>query len=322
MELDLKDKKILYYLDLNARQSFTQIGRKVGLSKNMVSYRINRLEKNGIIKDYYTFIDGIRLGFIVLRFYTTFQYITKEIEKEIINYFIQNKSAVVVYSLQGRFDFEVVFWIKDLDNFYQFWQKTLKKYGDFFQDQRLSLYIKYITYKLSYLVSEFQDIEHQKLVDIMGGKKPVDVDDLDLKILKIIASNARLPLINIADELGRSSETIKYRLKRLITLEIIKSFRPNIDYSKLGYNYYKLDLYLKDYSKRDKIINFIKNNPHLYAIDVTTGGYHLELEFQIKNLELLVNIMNEINMYFPGALRNYNYLIFKDVHKYSFFTEK
>lgn len=322
MNLDLKDRKILYYLDLNARQSYTKIGRKVGLSKNMVSYRINRLEKNGIIKNYYTFIDGLKLGFIVLRFYTTFQYITKEIEKEIINYFVKNKFAVVVYSLQGRFDFEVVFWIKDLDNFFQFWQNTLTKYGDFFQDQRLSFYIKYITFRLSYLVSEYQDINHQKHVDIMGGKKLVDLDDLDLKILKIISLDARSPLVNIADKLGAGSETIKYRLNRLLKLGIIKSFRPDINYSKLGYQYYKLDLYLKDYSKRNKIISYIKNNPHLYAIDVTTGGSHLELEFHIKNLELLDNIIGGINRFFPGALRSYQYLIFKDIHKYSFFTEE
>lgn len=322
MNLDLKDRKILYQLDMNARQSLTQIGRKVGLSKNMVGYRINRLENDGIIKDYYTFIDGLRLGNIILRLYITFQYISKEIEKEIINYFVKNKLAVVVYSLQGRFNFEVVLWIKDLEDFYQFWQNTLKKYGDYFQDQRLSFYIKYITYKLSYLVSEYQDINHQKHVDVMGGGKPVEVDILDKKILKILSLNARLPLVKIADKLGARPETVKYRINRLIKLEIIKGFRPDIDYSKLDYQYYKLDLYLKDYSQRNKIINYIRNNPYLYSIDVTTGVSHLELEFNVKNLEHLNSIMGKINDNFPGAMRNYQYLVFKDVHKYSFFTEE
>ena len=322
MNLNLKDKKILYQLDLNARQSLTQIGKKVDLSKNMVGYRIKRLEKNGIIKNYYTFIDGLRLGYIVLRLYITFQYITEEIEKEIINYFVKNKSTVVVYSLQGRFNFEVVFWIKDLDNFYQFWQRILKKYGDYFQDQRLSFYIKYITFKLSYLISENQEINHQKHIDSMGGKKPVEIDDLDLKILKIISLNARLPLIIIANKLGTGPATIKYRLNRLIKMDIIKGFRPNIDYSQLGYQYYKLDLYLKDYNKRNEIISYIRNNPHLYAIDVTTGVSHLELEFHVKKLESLNNIMSGINNNFPGAMRNYRNLIFKKIHKYSFFTEE
>ena len=44
-KLDKKDKDILYELDLNSRQSFNQIGRKIKLSKEVVQYRIKQLEK-------------------------------------------------------------------------------------------------------------------------------------------------------------------------------------------------------------------------------------------------------------------------------------
>ena len=37
-QVDLKDRKILYELDLNCRQSNAQIGKKVGLSKEVVTY--------------------------------------------------------------------------------------------------------------------------------------------------------------------------------------------------------------------------------------------------------------------------------------------
>ena len=38
--LDLKDNKILYELDFNARQSNVSIGKKVGLSKDIVNRRM------------------------------------------------------------------------------------------------------------------------------------------------------------------------------------------------------------------------------------------------------------------------------------------
>ena len=72
-KLDLKDRKILYELDLNCRQSNTQIGKKVGLKKDVVSYRINNMEKEGIIKDYWTVIDTFKLGYNVFRVYLIFQ---------------------------------------------------------------------------------------------------------------------------------------------------------------------------------------------------------------------------------------------------------
>ena len=39
INIDIKDRKILYELDKNSRQSITQIGNKVGLSKQVVLYR-------------------------------------------------------------------------------------------------------------------------------------------------------------------------------------------------------------------------------------------------------------------------------------------
>ena len=54
IDIDKKDRKILYQLDLDSRQTVTQIGRKVNLKKDVVSYRIKKLIKKGIIKNFYT----------------------------------------------------------------------------------------------------------------------------------------------------------------------------------------------------------------------------------------------------------------------------
>ena len=41
--LDAKDRKILYELDINSRHSNSEIAKKVGLSKQVVGFRIKRL---------------------------------------------------------------------------------------------------------------------------------------------------------------------------------------------------------------------------------------------------------------------------------------
>ena len=50
VKVDIKDKKILYHLEINSRQSFNSIGKKVGLSKVNVAYRVKKLQEKGIIK--------------------------------------------------------------------------------------------------------------------------------------------------------------------------------------------------------------------------------------------------------------------------------
>lgn len=322
IKLDLKDRKILWQLDLNARQSYNQIGKKVGLSKSTVAYKIKRFEEEGLIRNYYTFIDGLRLGYIVLRLYITYQYTTEDIEKEIIDYFVANKSAVVVYSLHGIYDFEVVFWIKDINSYYNFWQRAMKKFGDYFQDQLLSFYIRYVTYKYSYLLSDKRDKSHRQNTDTMGGMETVEIDDLDFDILKTIATDARMTSSDIAEKLNTNPNIVNYRIKKLIKSDVIKAFRTNIEFSRLGYQYFKVDIYLRDYNQREKIIDYITSDPHLVSIDVTTGISHLELEFHLRNFPQLYQIMSDINRTFSHAIRNYKYFTFQKTHKYVFLPEE
>ena len=70
LKIDMKDRKILYQLDINARQSISEIAKKVRLNKNTVKYRIERLEREGLILNYYTIIDNSRLGYFSFRVYS------------------------------------------------------------------------------------------------------------------------------------------------------------------------------------------------------------------------------------------------------------
>ena len=56
--LDALDKKILDVIKENARLSYSDIGAQVGISRVAVKNRMDILEKNGIIKGYYTAIEA------------------------------------------------------------------------------------------------------------------------------------------------------------------------------------------------------------------------------------------------------------------------
>jgi Lrp/AsnC family leucine-responsive transcriptional regulator len=60
--IDSTDFKILAELVENAKYSFAEIGRKLSLHPNVVAYRVNKLEKAGIIKEYTADIDLEKLG--------------------------------------------------------------------------------------------------------------------------------------------------------------------------------------------------------------------------------------------------------------------
>jgi len=314
-KLDIKDRKILYELDLNCRQSNAQIGKKVGLKRDVIGYRIKKLQDNGIIKMFYTVINAYKLGYHVFRFYLNFQYVTTDIKNKIIEYLVKDKRTWAVGSVIGRYDLSVVVWIKDFRNFYQFWEKMLDKYGDYFAKKIFSIYVQAFSYRQSFLLLNEYKKSDRLDYEIIGVGKTVKIDDLDYEILDKIALNARKPLVELAEELNSSSHTITYRIKNLIKLGVIQAFRVSIDLSKLELKHFKIDIYLKEHTQRKHIIDYIKYNPNLTFIATSAGVSDLELEFDLKDSNKLMAIMEDINSKFPGAIRNYDYFNLSHFYK-------
>jgi Lrp/AsnC family leucine-responsive transcriptional regulator len=62
LELDAIAWKIIESLQRNARISFAELGRKIGLSTPAVAERVRRLEEAGVITGYHAALDLAKLG--------------------------------------------------------------------------------------------------------------------------------------------------------------------------------------------------------------------------------------------------------------------
>ena len=91
INIDNKDKKILFYLLKDSRQTLRQIGKKVGISRELASYRINRLIDKKIITGFIINISTGILGYSFINHYYKYKNINPEIKNEIINYFVNSK---------------------------------------------------------------------------------------------------------------------------------------------------------------------------------------------------------------------------------------
>jgi len=317
--LDLKDRKILYELDFNCRQTNTQIGKKVGLKKDIVSYRIRKLQQTGIIDNYYTVIDAFRLGYNLFRYYINFQYVLPQLREEIINYFINYRNIATVSHFSGKYDLILLIWVNNLNEFYRFWNKSLDKYGDYFERKIFSVYIHGVGFRKSYLMlEEFKKgdrIEHEYFG---AGNKIVEIDKNDYYLINEISLNARIPLIELSNKLNCSSQTVNYRLNNLKKSGVIQAFRVGINETKLGLKRFKVDIYLKEHKQRDNIINYIKQIPYVLYISTSTGLCDLEIELILENSNKLTEILEEINVHFPNSIKKFNYYGDVKIYKETF----
>ena len=312
-KVDLRDRKILYHLDLNSRQSFSQVGKKVGLHKDVVAHRVKRLQEKGIIVRFNTLIDTLKLGYTCLRFYFNYQYITPEIKKEIIDHFVNFKRSQIVVTFEGSVELCVILLAKNVSEIHSFWQRTLSKYRDYFADQIIAPFIGENIYSKSFLIDEKDDRINQI---VRRGGEIVDYDILDFQILKILAYDSRIPTIDIAKKLNLTTNTVRNRIKRLIDLGVILKFHITINWELIGYKWFKVDIYLKDYNKIHQIIKYLEANPYLGYIDKTLGYADLELELIVKNVDQLKQIIEDISIKFPKMIRSYIYFSVAKSHKW------
>ena len=307
-KLDLKDRKILYELDIDSRQSFSQLGKKVGLHKDVVAYRVKKLQEKGIIKNFYTELNCYKLGYSEVKFYLTYQNITPEIKQEILDYLVKSPYTDILHSIQGQYDLCVISWVESIPEFYNIWKNIINKYRDFFSNQIFCVHNKLIDYKKFFLLDEEPDKKGDRIIWLKSSSdKKVEIDSLDKKILELLAPNSRITTIEIAQKLKSTVTTINSRIKKLVNTSVIVHYSINIDWPKIGYEWYKVDIVLKDPEKMQQIVDHIENNPNLYYRFASLGYVDLELVFALNNANQLHQIMEDLSSKFPNTIRNYKY---------------
>jgi len=147
---------------------------------------------------------------------------------------------------------------------------------------------------------------------------PVKIDDLDLKILKLLATNARMPTVEIAKIVQTTVSTVKNRIKKYLDTGIILKFSAHIDWMKIGYRPFLIEISLKNYVQKYEIMEHIRKNPNIFFIMQALGrNVDLEFEFVLKNVTELHQIIKDLSSRFPESIKNYKYFSTLKNHKWN-----
>ncbi|MFH1285354.1 MAG: winged helix-turn-helix transcriptional regulator [Candidatus Micrarchaeota archaeon] len=316
---DKRDLRILYYLDLNARTPFSSIARKLKLSPDAVQYRVSQMQKNGVIRGFYTVIDPSALGFLSCRFFLKFKRTTPKIEKQIIDYFVESPYYWWIGSIDGFRDLGVACWLQSTDEFAEKKKELQKKFGANLEITQESIYSAFYQFSCAYLAGKEEDEE--KTITLCKGSK-LEIDKLDWQILKLIANNARLSSLEIAKKANVTPATVLNRLKKLQNLGVIRRFRPMIDLEKLHYYWYKIEFMLNDYSVKKDMLEFFRRHPNIVYAYEAIGGADLEVELEVESYEHFRSILDEIKEQFGESIENYQHLLWYKEHKVTYLPHR
>jgi len=316
MELDLKDKKILYELDKDARISFSEIAKKIKLSKNSVINRIKFLEQEKIILGYNSLININQIGYATYDVYLKFQDTTPEKEQEIIDFVLKNKDVWFVGKVEGNINLALLISTKTPEEFYDIWDKIYRKINKFVKLVRIAILLEYHHFTREYLLDK--DASARSIATI-GRKEYTEIDEKDIRILKLLSHNARISLLDLSDKLKLTTKAIRERMKKLEKKGVILGYKVNLNFQKLGFDYYKLMISLNDLEIRDKLCDWIRTKPNVVYFDKFINGADFEFDVEIGSFERFIQLLDDMKREFKGAIKEIQWFKPTMIYKSSYF---
>ena len=121
-----------------------------------------------------------------------------------------------------------------------------------------------------------------------------DLDELDRKILSLVAENARMPFLEVARECNVSGAAIHQRIQKLTQCGILKGSQFVIDPEKIGYETCAfVGLNLKHPEHFVDAMEELKKIPEVVECHYTTGNYDMFVKIYALNNHHLLNIIHD-----------------------------
>lgn len=315
--LDKKNRHILYELDKNCRQSYNQIGRKVNLSKNSVRYRINSMQKVGIIKKFHTLINIGKLGYMGFRIYLNLQNTSPKKEEEIINYLKSLSNVTWIASLDAEYNLGLFIVVKSISEIHDFWDTLMEKYINYFDNRLMTIITNSTYFSIGYLV----DMERNDYEILTITSQDLSVDELDRRILELLVKDANLSVVDMASKLKKTSKTIIQRIRTLEKKKIIVAYKAFLDFEKLGYHHVRISFILSKVTKQKEreFKQYARYHPNIVYSESYVGGDDIELGVHVRDNAHLRKILREIREQFSDIIHDHKILQVYEEHKSEYF---
>ena len=119
--LDKKDFAILHLLQHNAKITVKEISEKTHLSTTPVHERIKKMEASGVIKQYVTLVDHVKVNkSLMVICYVSLKQHSKNAGVKFIKTINELNEVIECYSISGEFDFMLKVMCEDMNAYYDF----------------------------------------------------------------------------------------------------------------------------------------------------------------------------------------------------------
>jgi len=313
MELDLLDRKIMYLLSRNARFSESSIAKALKISKEVVHYRIKRLQKKGFLHGFITVLDEEKLGLSVYRINLTL-YPSYSFQR-LLDSLLADSRVTNVIHLNSRLDIQLTATTSDAREFDRFFDTFLHEHHTLIKDYTISTFLEEHYLGLDFLLENTAEQPHiserkgsafqREFAERKRDQYSLKLDEKDHQILNKIVMNSRLPILQLSQSLGLAPTSVKKRLSTMVTAGVIKHFIPYASFSFLGYHWYFLHLRTKNV-KQPSFLEFLRQHPNIIWLSRHMGKWNYHLSIFTRNNTEFNQVVQEVQGHLGDSLIDYS----------------
>ena len=319
MKLDKKDIRILSELDLDARKPVSRIARAVRLSKQVVGYRLRRLESAGVIRRYAAIVDIPRLGYYTYRLFLRLQNVSPSNEAVLNQRILQVPNTIWIVHTTGRWDMEILMAARNNVHFSNLLQRVKELLGPFLKEYIISPSIVTYHFGRRYLSGE---PPRKRAIPLYGFEPPITkLNRTDFKLLRALSEDGRWGYSVLGERVGMSYNGAKKRVAALESAQIIQSYGLWLGLAPLGRHFYKACLSMSNLdSKTEKaILGFAMSEPEVEYIVLCSGGWDLEIEAEVESELKFQELLARFRNRFKESVRDYDILHVYEELKWDYF---
>ncbi len=313
--IDKVDMAVLCELDCNSRNSLSSIGKAARLSKEGAHYRIQKLEKSGIIKGYPTIISLAKRGKVHCEIFLKYRNVTVPLKMEMIDFFVKQPEIVYVNSCKGSWDLLLGIVVNSLSELNEVKNRLCDNYSEYWSSFEISLTIETYFFGRKYLRGK--DIHVTQHIDSPGN---INLDEKDEAILGVLSQNSRTSLLEIAKRIKLTPKAVAYRIKKMEKSRVIQKYTVSLNTKKMGFLSFKMLIRLKSSDQKHKLLEYFHMQENAINTREVLSDWNLEPMFEVPSPERFYSIVEEIEELFGESIISHSSLMLDNEYK-SFFYQ-
>lgn len=122
----------------------------------------------------------------------------------------------------------------------------------------------------------------------------LNIDKLDLSILRYVMQNAQTSYAELGKKLFVSPATVHGRVRKMEEAGIVKGTRMVVDLPSLGFDVIAfIGIYLRESSLYDSVAREMRKIPQVVRLNYTTGTYSMFAEIVCRDITELRHVLHD-----------------------------